>query len=387
MPDACLTRASLPAPALPVPAAALRCADARAAQIRALSELSWFFVTGTSAQLIAIGIVMYQLLTEPDPDAKTELVRRSGHYERQFVAFFNMVFAFGGQFAFQGAQRGGGSAGAWESRRCAAVVALVLHPCLIPATLSLSPLHPPPPALSLRPLNARAFIHHPPAPASSAPNPELMTDMKTPTEFPKAISVCTVIMSSLYASLGAAGYWSKGLGVADIVIFSLGESPAARVAAACILVQAIAQVGRRGGCLVTCWQPPPRPLALCHLPPARVITRCAAEAPTRPAPACAACLLHTTRAQYLVNLNVWTHNLMVLLGRAFKSQRSALARGAAEHAHAPWLGASLFVVAYSWLISMFLPYFSSLVGIVASTTYLVRAAATCTGQPPAARQA
>jgi len=62
-------------------------------QIRALSELSWFFVAGTSAQLVAIGIVMYQLLTEPDADAKTELVRNSGHYERQFVAFFNMVFA------------------------------------------------------------------------------------------------------------------------------------------------------------------------------------------------------------------------------------------------------------------------------------------------------
>lgn len=66
---------------------------------------------------------------------------------------------------------------------------------------------------------------------------ELMTDMKQPLDFPKAISVCTCIMSTLYAGLGAAGYWSKGLNVADIVIFSLGESPLARFAAGCILVQ------------------------------------------------------------------------------------------------------------------------------------------------------
>lgn len=66
-------------------------------QIRALSELSWFFLTGTTAQLIAIGIVIYELIRSPDPNAKTELVRNSGHWERQFVAFFNMVFAYGGQ--------------------------------------------------------------------------------------------------------------------------------------------------------------------------------------------------------------------------------------------------------------------------------------------------
>lgn len=66
-------------------------------QIRALSELSWFFLTGTTAQLVAIGIVIYELLSQPDPEAKTELVRNSGHLQHQFVACFNMVFAYGGQ--------------------------------------------------------------------------------------------------------------------------------------------------------------------------------------------------------------------------------------------------------------------------------------------------
>lgn len=74
-------------------------------QIRALAKLSWFFLTGTTAQLVAIGIVVYELLKNPDPEAKTELVRVSGHYERQFVAIFNMVFAYGGQFAFTGKQQ------------------------------------------------------------------------------------------------------------------------------------------------------------------------------------------------------------------------------------------------------------------------------------------
>lgn len=74
-------------------------------QIRALAKLSWFFLTGTTAQLVAIGIVVYELLKNPDPEAKTELVRVSGHYERQFVAIFNMVFAYGGQFAFTGEQQ------------------------------------------------------------------------------------------------------------------------------------------------------------------------------------------------------------------------------------------------------------------------------------------
>lgn len=61
----------------------------------------------------------------------------------------------------------------------------------------------------------------------------------------------------------------------------------------------------------------------------------------------------------------------MLLGRAVKHEQSAVARSAAQHCPWRWLGASLFVVTYSWLISMSVPYFSSLVGIVASSTYLV----------------
>lgn len=83
-------------------------------------------------------------------------------------------------------------------------------------------------------------------------------------------------------------------------------------------------------------------------------------------------------------LSCRTHNLLVLLGRSVGHEQSAVARSAAQHCHWRWLGASLFVVLYSWLISMSVPYFSSLVGIVASSTYLVRrdggTACTCGGQ-------
>jgi vesicular inhibitory amino acid transporter len=86
-------------------------------------------------------------------------------------------------------------------------------------------------------------------------------------------------------------------------------------------------------------------------------------------------------AQYLVNLNVWTHNLLVLLarkGRVNNSQADLLeesfvteVRCSDDHKPGYWAVASLFVIAYSYAISMSVPFFSSLVGIVASTTYLV----------------
>eukprot|EP00877_Chromochloris_zofingiensis_P014030 jgi/Chrzof1/8881/Cz03g27240.t1 len=127
------------------------------------------------------------------------------------------------------------------------------------------------------------------------------------------MAACTGIMTTLYTALGAAGYWSKGHDVAEIVIFSLGESMIARLAAGCILLQAI--------------------------------------------------------AQYLVNLNVWTHNLLVLLGRRYKW--SGTVKCSSDHNWAAWGAASVFVIAYSYAISISIPYFSALVGIVASTTYLI----------------
>jgi vesicular inhibitory amino acid transporter len=129
------------------------------------------FITGTCAQLFAIGIVVYQLLTSPDPAAKTQLVVPAAPgwegADKQLVAVMNMIFAFGGQFAFV----------------------------------------------------------------------ELLASMRKPQEFSKAILVCTIIMASLYMSLGAVGYWSKGTEVAEIVIFSLGHGRLSRLAAGCILIQ------------------------------------------------------------------------------------------------------------------------------------------------------
>jgi vesicular inhibitory amino acid transporter len=245
---------------------------------------------GTCAQLLAIGVVVFQLATSPDPKAETHAVvtRSEGvTLDHQLVALMNMIFAFGGQFAFV----------------------------------------------------------------------EIITSMREPLQFTKAISICTALMSTLYLTLGAVGYWSKGSNVAEIVVFSLGEGPLGRVAAACVLLQAI--------------------------------------------------------AQYMVNLNVWTHNLLVLLVRRkvrVKRSKSLQAGNApagsgdvlealvaqngvdsssnctvaiednlqeeepstsSDHPRLKWFLASAFVLAYSYAISMSVPFFSSLVGIVASSTYLI----------------
>ena len=74
-------------------------------------------------------------------------------------------------------------------------------------------------------------------------------------------------------------------------------------------------------------------------------------------------------AQYLVNLNVWTHNLLTLRARKTKSQ----ALITCSHDHCPWwwAGLSLFIITYSIAISVFVPFFRSLVGIITASTYLL----------------
>jgi len=247
-------------------------------QVRSMAEMSWVFMTGTGSQLVAVAIVVYELVTNPDPNARTTnwAVQGAATYVPAAVALMNMIFAFGGQFAFT----------------------------------------------------------------------EIMGSMRTPAHFPRAVSVCTVIMGALYGGLGVIGYWSRGDEVREIVIFSLPESPRARLAAGCILVQAI--------------------------------------------------------AQYLINVNVWTHNLLVLLARQGIIRKRTLnncvghaphdhehahdAESAHDHAHDAhdgvptkstdhckwwWAGTSCFVVIYSYGISISLPFFSTLVGLVTACTYLV----------------
>ncbi|GAX75713.1 hypothetical protein CEUSTIGMA_g3156.t1 [Chlamydomonas eustigma] len=214
------------------------------AQIHSLPELSWVFMTGTTAQLITIGIVLYELVMDPDPDA---------HHTNQAVSFdtlapasvavMNMIYAFGGQFAFV----------------------------------------------------------------------EIMSSMKKPSQFPFAVNVCTALMSVLYATMGIIGYWSRGCSLSGIVIFSLGHSPRIRFAAGLVLVQ--------------------------------------------------------VTSQYMINLNVWTHNLLTLSSRG-GSGKSHI-RSSADHGALKWLLTSVFVVTYSYLISTSVPHFSSLVSLVTSATFLI----------------
>ena len=63
-------------------------------QVRSLAELSWVFTTGTGSQLVAIGIVLYELIADPDPNAKrsNQAVTLEGIVPAS-VAVMNMVFA------------------------------------------------------------------------------------------------------------------------------------------------------------------------------------------------------------------------------------------------------------------------------------------------------
>ena len=168
----------------------------------------------------------------------------------------------------------------------------------------------------------------------------------------------TAVMTLAYSTLGAVGYASRGSKVHEIVIFALGEGPWERAAAAAVLLQAL--------------------------------------------------------AQYLVNVNVWVHNLLVLLSRAraaddkgrssrsnsdsnsngneeplllgdggggggsetvaaAASSPSTAPRTATDHARGAWALSTLFVVSSSFAISMSLPFFSSLVGLLVAGTYLAAA--------------
>jgi len=207
---------------------------------------------------------------------------------------------------------------------------------------------------------------------------ELITSMRAPRGFPAAVGVATPLMAALYLLLGAVGYWSQGAGVPELVIFGLGDGPVARAAAAAILLQARpgAAAARLAGRLrcARCWGAAGRRPrgSRSWLGCGRVMAG-AREPHWVPRQMCAA--RAQALAQYLVNLNVWTHNILTLLARRAAgcgpggAGRCAV-RTASDHARAPWAVASAVVIAYSAAIAVALPFFSTLVGLVASVTYL-----------------
>ena len=61
--------------------------------------------------------------------------------------------------------------------------------------------------------------------------------MKKPAQFTSAVALATPIMSGAYLCLGMIGYWSRGRGVQEIIIFGTGVDVWSRVAAGAILFQ------------------------------------------------------------------------------------------------------------------------------------------------------
>jgi len=222
------------------------------AQVRALADMTGFLAAGTAGQLFAVGVVLRVLVANPDPKAAHTRNAMPNDPLAATIALLNLVFAYGGQFAFS----------------------------------------------------------------------EIIVAMDAPSRFAVAAGVATTIMSVAYAALGVVGYASRGAGVHEVIIFALGSGPWERAAAAAVLLQA--------------------------------------------------------SAQYLVNLNVFVHNLLVLLARREgrvegANDASAPPRVAGDHGAARWAAASAAVVAYSALLSTSLPFFSTLVGLLTAGTYLVTA--------------
>ncbi len=60
-------------------------------------------------------------------------------------------------------------------------------------------------------------------------------------------------------------------------------------------------------------------------------------------------------AQYLVNLNVWTHNLLTLAARTPSGKAGAAPPGpkcSSDHGRLNWAAASAFVIAYSYAVAV-----------------------------------
>ena len=88
---------------------------------------------------------------------------------------------------------------------------------------------------------------------------QVMSHMRSPSQFPWACDLAIFIMTCMYGLLGAVAYWSRGNSVQDILVFSMGPTKPAWVApaaAGCILIQ----VGGMGMCVhgggVDHWVPP-----------------------------------------------------------------------------------------------------------------------------------
>ncbi|GBF89647.1 hypothetical protein Rsub_02365 [Raphidocelis subcapitata] len=321
------------AAAAPLPAcgAAVLVAVLALSQVRSLSRLSWFFGLGTAAQLTAIAVVAYQMWAHPFPSPRRALVVRPDGWlaagpggvglDDQLVAAFNIIFAFGGQFAFV----------------------------------------------------------------------ELLSSMRQPSRFPEAVTACTGIMSLLYLALGAFGYLSCGADATEILVFSFREGPAARAAGAFVLLQALAQylvnlnvfshnllvlLARRSSRGSGHARPhrAASDAADCDLEAPGPRPDCARGAHDSPGPLLAVQGPHSAgqqQQQQQQHKPPQGEDAALLAADGAAAAAAAVPSCSADHSPLPWFAATAFVVGYSFLISMTVPFFSALVGVVSSSTYLL----------------
>ena len=92
-------------------------------------------------------------------------------------------------------------------------------------------------------------------------------------------------------------------------------------------------------------------------------------------------------SQYMVNANVWTHNLLTLLVRSGSPGAESESKevegsstlhseghgitSSSDHGRLSWTLCSCFVVLYSYLIATTVPHFTTLVSLITSATFLI----------------
>jgi len=322
-----------------------------APQVRSINELSWFFMIGTASQFVAMALVVYELLSSPtsDPVYHAQAVRRDTLVP-SVVALFNIVFAYGGQAGFV----------------------------------------------------------------------EIMAAMPRPYQFARSVGQSTGIITLVYLVVGVVGYRSLGAAVSDIVLFDIGRSPRVRLASCCILLQTMSQylanlnlwthnllvlLARRGSsarCVALdkrhssglddmdgiCEDDTAETKAAWDLAGSLSGKAGAAAGRQRPAAAAASTMSLLHAYGTVATLEAWVgirhaHSPHAN-GTAAEQQRlvgaepspalrstSVSARNCREHGRAAWLAASAFVTCYSFAISSAVPYFSSLVSLFSSGTFLV----------------
>ena len=284
------------------------------AQVRDLEGVAAFSAVGVAGMAVALSLATARLAGLPVPGRlPTRLIRRNAGAAAAGAAIMDVVFTYGGQ------------------------------------------------------VNWVRYVH----------------SMKDPRKFSKCVLLATAVMTAAYVAVGGYGYWVLGekfdytrpltsilppasAGTGGCLAFRHGRGTAA--GAGWGPRRAWAGGQHHAAAPPTTVSPHPAPCAISrpshyrppHPQPHAPLGQGAAVA-TANAGLLAHCLL-----AYQINANVWAHLALTLVGRLRGGEAAADPHAADAAGRGPWLAATAACVAFSLAIAASLPYFSSLMAVIAS---------------------